>query len=133
MSFVCAHDRCRRSANAASQGCEAASVRLAPWRTEGARISALRPWSMTAVPRIIRAPKHAGAGWPLLAAVDGEMLVVGGTGPVPSPSPAGRSEGRDQDPAGVGHPWPDVSSVDVGRPSGWVNARFCLNVGILKS
>jgi hypothetical protein len=33
--------------------------------------------------------RHAGAGCPLLAAVDGEMLVVGGTGPVPSPFPAG--------------------------------------------
>jgi uridine kinase len=70
---------------------------------------------------------------PLLAAVDGEMLVVGGTGPVSSPSPADRAEGRNQDPPGVGHPWSDIRSVDVGGPSRRVNASSCFNVGILKS
>jgi len=81
-------------------------------------------------PSAVQAP---GVAVPLLAAVDGEMLVVGGTGPVPSPSPADRTEGRHRDPPGVSHPWSDIRSVDVGGPSRRVNASSCLNVRILKS
>jgi len=49
-----------------------------------------RAWLTTAQAVIARAlPAQATLFSGLLSAVDGEMLVVGRTGPVPSPSPAG--------------------------------------------
>src|ERR1700724_4501420 len=59
------------------------------------------------------------------------MLVVGGTFPVPAPSPADGAERRNQDAPGVGHTRADIGPVNVGGTGGGLNARARLNVGVL--
>src|SRR5713226_4312753 len=66
-----------------------------------------------------------------LTPVDGEVLVVGRALPVPAPSPADRTERRDQGSARVGHARPDLRPVGVGGTGPGADADSCLNVGVL--
>ncbi len=98
----------RKRAGADGLMCRAGSSVAGADHHHGRDQDGVLPDRPAAIPELRHYLRDAGAGGPRLAAVDGEMLVVGGTGPVPSPFPADRSEGRNQDPAGVCHPWPDV-------------------------